>query len=716
MSRLSEKNGAFIAISAIIGMLAIAFLYQGQRSNSQTIAASITSQSHGLQNTIANLQQFSFQPYHGRLKNLLTSTPAIGEAVLQQDRQLLYEITLPKYEALRRENSFLHVMHFHKPDGTTLLRMHRPDFFDDDLRHIRPIIDTVHALQEPQSGFEIGRSGAFFRIVEPIFVKGVYAGALELGIQAEQLTTTLKQQTGLPVAAYFLATSWAKVTISSPFEQSRHYEPYLLLSQAQPLFEKLPTDFQLTAGEHTLQLGGSDYIVHIHPIFKNFRNKPLGGIVLLQDISPLMDSQRLFMRQGIIFSLIMLLVALVALYFSFGTIMDNLLRERDHSKSLASKLERNKTQLQTIFDSSPAAIFIHRLDGTIVDLNQTMLEMYGVDKQTGLHLSISEDYSSNKNNLSLLPGYWQQVATAGYADFEWLARRPGDGSTFPVHVQLRKVLFADEELVFASVLNITARKKIEEQLASEQERMAVTLRSIGDGLIATNLHGDISLLNSVAEQLCGWPQHEATGCPIGQVFSLQDNKGNKLHNPALEVLNSGQPIRQDRPVVLLHRSGSQRLVTIAANPIFNRQQEIMGAVLVFRDETEQQQIEEELLKARKLESVGVLAGGIAHDFNNILTAIVGNINLATHRLPADSQITELLSEAEKASMRARDLTSKLLTFSKGGEPIKENASIAELVRDSADFILSGSSISCHYTIPEEIWVATIDKIQISQVI
>lgn len=116
----------------------------------------------------------------------------------------------------------------------------------------------------------------------------------------------------------------------------------------------------------------------------------------------------------------------------------------------------------------------------------------------------------------------------------------------------------------------------------------------------------------------------------------------------------------------------------------------------------------------KLESVGQLAGGIAHDFNNYLTAILGNISLAKMRVTTDSLLPKLLDETEKTSLRARDLTHQLLTFARGGAPIRQTASIAEIVKDSANFVLSGSNVRCSFNIADDLWPVEIDQSQVSQ--
>ncbi|HHI03268.1 MAG TPA: response regulator [candidate division Zixibacteria bacterium] len=135
-----------------------------------------------------------------------------------------------------------------------------------------------------------------------------------------------------------------------------------------------------------------------------------------------------------------------------------------------------------------------------------------------------------------------------------------------------------------------------------------------------------------------------------------------------------------------------------------------------RDITDKRLLEEELNKAGRLESIGILAGGIAHDFNNILTAILGNISLAKMYAVPESEIDARLIEAEKASERAQDLTRQLLTFSKGGAPVKKTISIRNVIKESAGFALHGSNVKAAYDIPDDLPPVNADTGQISQVI
>ena len=134
------------------------------------------------------------------------------------------------------------------------------------------------------------------------------------------------------------------------------------------------------------------------------------------------------------------------------------------------------------------------------------------------------------------------------------------------------------------------------------------------------------------------------------------------------------------------------------------------------DVTERKKMEEELLRSKKLESVGFLSGGIAHDFNNLLTGIMGNISLAKLSVRPGDKVVTYLENAENLSVRASELTKKLLTFSKGGAPIKKPVLIGDFLKETARMPLSGSNVRCEFKIAEDLWPVEIDEGQMRQVI
>jgi len=137
---------------------------------------------------------------------------------------------------------------------------------------------------------------------------------------------------------------------------------------------------------------------------------------------------------------------------------------------------------------------------------------------------------------------------------------------------------------------------------------------------------------------------------------------------------------------------------------------------IVRNISEKKKRDEETIRSHKLESLGIFAGGIAHDFNNILSAIVGYISLARMKIDNKDKAVELLDEAEKSGLRARHLTEQLLAFSKGGNPVKEITNVIDVVKESADFIMSGSKTALNYNVEPDVLKADIDRGQIGQVI
>ncbi len=255
------------------------------------------------------------------------------------------------------------------------------------------------------------------------------------------------------------------------------------------------------------------------------------------------------------------------------------------------------------------------------------------------------------------------------------------------------------------------------ELSNQKERLSVTLRSIGDGVITTDVEGRIILMNQMAEELTGFQNETAVGQHLDRVFNIINTKtGAPCESPVYEVMATGRIAGHSKYRVLLAKDGSKRSIADSGALIRDKEGGIIGVVVVFKDITDQLRMEQELAKVEKLKSIGILAGGIAHDFNNILAAILGNLDLAVLDHSLNESTKNLLVKAEKASLRAKDLTRQLLTFSRGGEPVTEISSLENIIKDSAGFVLPGHKVNCQFEIPEDLWLVDVDKGQISQVI
>lgn len=265
-------------------------------------------------------------------------------------------------------------------------------------------------------------------------------------------------------------------------------------------------------------------------------------------------------------------------------------------------------------------------------------------------------------------------------------------------------------------LDITDQKIYEQAIESEKERLSVTLKSIADGVITTDTNGHIFIMNRIAEELTGWMSHEAFQKPLDLVYNVVNDKTlEPADNLMGKVVKTGLVEERTSQIHLISKSGKSVMISESYAPIKDKQENIIGVIIVFRDITEKQKMIEAMNNAQKLESIGLLAGGIAHDFNNLLSGIYGNLELALLE-SNELSVQEFLGNATKSLDRARALTNQLLTFSKGGVPVKKFCKVEPFMMETVNFALSGSNVSCQFEIEDQLMTAYFDKNQMAQVV
>lgn len=394
----------------------------------------------------------------------------------------------------------------------------------------------------------------------------------------------------------------------------------------------------------------------------------------------------------------------------------SLRRQTMRLKAAKEELQCRQTMLDALLDSIPDPIYFKDMSNRYLGCNRAFERFSG---RSGPELAGRTDEEALPPELAAVFSRQDQALLAACAAErreELLVRPDGGSSLFDV---LKSPYIGEDGAPLGLIgiwRNITGQKEAERRAEAERERLIVTLHSIGDGVIATDVAGRVSYLNKVAEQLTGWPAAEAVGQPSAEIFKIvHEESGTACADPALRALRLGEPVLLEGETALIRRDSRRLSVADSCAPVRDGEGRIIGTVLVFRDVTAERKKTEELIRMKKLESLSLLAAGIAHDFNNILFAILGNIELAA-TLAGASPAAALLADARKATERAAKLTQQLLIFAKGGEPMKEITSLADLIRDSADFVLHGSPVSCEYAFAADLRLINADSGQISQVI
>jgi PAS domain S-box-containing protein len=251
------------------------------------------------------------------------------------------------------------------------------------------------------------------------------------------------------------------------------------------------------------------------------------------------------------------------------------------------------------------------------------------------------------------------------------------------------------------------------EIERQRQLLAVTLTSIGDAVIVTDTQGRVTFLNSEAERLTGWTGSEVVGKPLHSVYRIvHAQTRQRVESPADKALRLGTVVGLANHTLLLTKDGRETPIDHSAAPVRQGDGTVYGVVLVFRDITARQRLEEERLIRSKLESTGILAGGIAHDFNNLLMIILGSLELL--ELPGQA-IAPHLEAMKQATLEAHALTEQFLTFAKGGGPVRRVLALAGVLRDAATLALRGAPVACDMAIAEDLWPMEGDPAQLGQV-
>ncbi len=347
---------------------------------------------------------------------------------------------------------------------------------------------------------------------------------------------------------------------------------------------------------------------------------------------------------------------------------------------------------------------------------QLMNKIWGVTIEVGT--SILDYFSNPKSKAKAKNSFDRALNGEEFRYIEKYKASPTEHYVYENFYGPARNEHGDIEGITVFVTDITEIIESRRDLLEEKQRLLVTLRSIGDGVITTDVSGKIDLVNSIAEEILEKSRDELDGQDFDEVFKLRDYETRKristfYKDSSLLMLNE----KVVKKFWLEGKNKSRKLISLRLSPIFDTGSRIFGAVIVFHDITDQEKMQRELLKSQKLESLGVLAGGIAHDFNNFLTGMLGHISLMKILEPDErDDLIYSLEATERASRRAQKLTKQLLTFSKGGNPIKETTFVEQHIKDAVEFSLRGSNIVAKYDFSQNVYQVDLDIGQFEQVI
>jgi PAS domain S-box-containing protein len=260
------------------------------------------------------------------------------------------------------------------------------------------------------------------------------------------------------------------------------------------------------------------------------------------------------------------------------------------------------------------------------------------------------------------------------------------------------------------------RKRAEKAMRENEEELRAINEAAANAIIAIDNNKNVRHWNPAAERLFQYTAAEVVNMPITSIISPPKHQSTFTTISRKFRMPVDTDSMEAKTIELYgyKKDGTEFPVEVSFSAFKKGDQ--WHTVGIIRDISARKKMEMEALRANKFESLGVLSSGIAHDFNNLLTAIIGNINLVGKLSGTSSDSLDLLKNAEKAARRAKALTQQLLTFSKDGTPIRKTTSIDDLIRESVEFALHGSTIVSSFDISDDLLLVDIDAGQIGQVI
>ncbi len=265
-----------------------------------------------------------------------------------------------------------------------------------------------------------------------------------------------------------------------------------------------------------------------------------------------------------------------------------------------------------------------------------------------------------------------------------------------------------------------------EELRKSREYLAITLHSIGDGVIVTDIEGRITRMNPVAEHLTGWKFSEAENRNLTEVFRIVNAETRlPVENPVNLVLEKGKTVGLANHTVLISRDENQYHIADSAAPILDASGKIRGVVLTFSDVTQRHEAEKEnhklqkqLLQVQKMESVGRLAGGVAHDMNNMLSIVIGYAEMALSSLSKKDPLYANLEEILSAGKRSADVVRQLLAFARkqaiSPRVLQLNETVSGLLKMLRRLI--GENIELFWQPGADLWPVKMDPAQVDQIL
>ena len=381
--------------------------------------------------------------------------------------------------------------------------------------------------------------------------------------------------------------------------------------------------------------------------------------------------------------------------------------QKSYYPELMSKVQELKRFRDLLDQISDLILFVELPAGRIFDMNMPAATVLGYTEEElrGMRLSdLFDQRMAEKINEHLFSG-------RGHGTIMEVDILNKDQETISAQLTCSIARENEEFVGILVVRDMTEAVRTRNALVRQRQYFSQLFTNAPVAIVLMDDKSAILDVNKSFEQMFGYRREELIGGSVDDILTTEE-----VVEQAREFtrkIEGGEQVEGEGS--RRHKDGSMIQVKLRGFPIY-MQGKISGVIGLYEDITERKRLEQEMVKSQKLESIALLAGGIAHDFNNLLAGLMANLSLVRFHERENKKVLGLLTKAENACLRARDMTQQLLTFSKGGEPVRSVFYLEEALKQTVEFALSGSNVGYSLDIEEDLWPVMADRGQFNQVI
>ena len=372
-------------------------------------------------------------------------------------------------------------------------------------------------------------------------------------------------------------------------------------------------------------------------------------------------------------------------------------------------LRETESSYSSLFESVSDAIYIQDAEGRFLAVNDGAVKMYGYPRERFVGDTPGFLAAPEKNDLGEVSRALARALAGEPQRFEFWGQR-SNGEVFPKEVRLFAGTFRGQNVVIALAQDITERKRAEAELRLLRE----AIEQAGEAILVTDREGNIHYANPAFETVTGYSREEAVGKSTRLLNSGQQSP--EFYRDLWDTINSGRTWHGS--LVNRRKDGALYSEEESISPVFDDEGRIANYVAVKRDVSARLQLEEQLVQAQKMESVGRLAGGVAHDFNNMLSIVLGYADRAKGRIEPGNPAQEDLNQILLAAERSSDLVRQLLAFARR-QPIEPRVlDLNELLGRTGKMLrgLLTEEIELVLDLGADLWSVRADPGQIDQIL